>query len=73
MSCATLVRFSEWESKDEAHAAIHAFFDLALSGFPPGSLPVRNDSLFKERYLAHELTGEQCRLFDRALSWDPAP
>jgi hypothetical protein len=73
LSCATVVSFQEWEKKDDAQAAIQAFFDLALAGFPPGSLPVRNDSYFNAHYLARELTGEQCRLFERAISWDRAP
>jgi len=73
LSCATVVSFQEWEKKDDAQAGIQAFFDLALAGFPPGSLPVRNDSYFNAHYLARELTGEQCRLFERAIAWDRTP
>ncbi len=47
---------------------LHRFFDLALAGFPPGSLPARRDEYFRQHYLADELTRQQCDLFERALA-----
>ena len=70
LNCAHLVRFRENEPKDEAHVALQRFFDLALDGFPPGTLPMRNDALFNERYLAESLTKRQCALFERALAYN---
>lgn len=72
LSCAFMVRFRQAEAKDEAYARLHEFFDLALAGFPAGSLPVRRDDYFRERYLADELTRQQCALFARALA-TPVP
>jgi hypothetical protein len=68
LSCAYMVRFRQAEAKDEAYARLHQFFDLAIEGFPPGSLPERRDEYFREHYLADELTRQQCALFDRALA-----
>jgi hypothetical protein len=70
LNCAVVVNFAEHEPKAEAHAAIADFFESALNGFPPGSLPVRNDAFFNEHYLAETLTTRQCDLFDRALAFD---
>jgi hypothetical protein len=67
LRCAYLVRFRESEPKEAAHEELCRFFDLALAGFPPGSLPTRNDELFNRNYLAEELTRRQCVLFDRAV------
>ena len=55
------------ETTEGAQKEIHRFFDLALSGFPPGSLPTRNKGYFEAHYLADELTRLQCALFDRAI------
>jgi hypothetical protein len=68
LSCAFMVVITEHGPMDEAHAALARFFDLALAGFPAGSLPTQNRTLFGERFLAETLTGAQCRLFDRALA-----
>ena len=68
LSMAFMVRFSESEPKDDAHAALAEFFDLALAGFPSGTLPTRNQVYFDQNFLAETLTGEQCRLFDRAAA-----
>jgi hypothetical protein len=68
LSCAFLVRFGADETKDAAHEQIGLFFDLAFDGFPPGSLPRRNDAYFNAHYLAETLTQRQCELFDRALA-----
>jgi hypothetical protein len=70
LSCACLVRVPEPGGEDAARAAIQRFFDHALFGFPPGSLPTRNDARFRERFLAEGLTGEQCALFDAALRFE---
>jgi hypothetical protein len=67
LGCAFMVRFRQAEPKDEAYARLHQFFDLALAGFPAGSLPERRDAYFRENYLADELTRQQCDLFARAL------
>ncbi len=67
LGCATMVRFSPPEPKEPAYADLAAFFDRAIAGFPPGSLPVRNEKLFNQTYLAEELTQRQCALFDRAI------
>ena len=68
LSCSRIVRFSENESKDSAYAILAQFFDDALADFPAGTLPERNEELFRRQYLARELTGQQCRLFDDASS-----
>jgi hypothetical protein len=61
-----MIRFRENEPKDAAHAALATFFDDALAGFPPGTLPQRNDTFFNQHYLAEALTRAQCDLFNRA-------
>ncbi|HVW19746.1 MAG TPA: glycosyltransferase [Opitutaceae bacterium] len=68
LGCAYLVRFRLNEPKDDAHAGLHRFLQLALDGFPPGSLPQRNDERFNQLYLVDELTRRQCALFERALA-----
>ena len=62
-----MVRFSEAESKDVAHAELGRFFDAVLDDFPPGTLPTRNEDYFDSHFLAETLTRQQCGLFDRAL------
>jgi hypothetical protein len=71
LSCAYMVRFSEHEDKEAAHEALCRFFDLALDGFPPGSLPPRNEANFDIHYLAETLTRQQCALFERAVLQAP--
>jgi glycosyltransferase involved in cell wall biosynthesis len=68
LNCATLIRFTMAEPKDSAYAALAKFFDQALAGFPQGTLPVRAEALFAQRYHAPELTQRQCALFDRAVA-----
>ena len=68
LSCAYIARFSIMGAKDDAYRDIHRFFDLALEGFPAGSLPKRNDAAFNAKFLADELTRQQCALFEQALS-----
>src|SRR5581483_7275952 len=68
LQCAYMVRFREADAKDDAHEALGRFFDLALAGFPAGTLPVRNDAYFNQHYLAEQLTRQQCALFERALA-----
>jgi hypothetical protein len=67
-NCSVMVSFYENKPKDAAHAALATFFDDALAGFPPGSLPQRNDAFFNQHYLAEALTLVQCGLFNRALT-----
>jgi hypothetical protein len=66
-NCSVMIKFRENEPKDAAHAALAKFFDDALAGFPPGSLPQRNDAFFNQHYLAETLTRAQCDLFNCAL------
>jgi len=68
LRCAFMVRFSEGQPKNDAHARIADFLDLAIDGFPPGSLPERNNAYFDSRFLAEELTRQQCRLFEAAAT-----
>lgn len=63
-----VVRFSESETKRDAYASIAEFFDLALAGFPNGTLPKRNEAYFRDHFLAEKLTVDQARLFDRAVA-----
>lgn len=65
LNCAHVVRFDDQEPKEQAYADLGIFFDLAIAGFPAGSLPVRNEKLFNETCLAEDLTRRQCELFDR--------
>jgi hypothetical protein len=73
LACTHLVRFPLYGPKEEAYASIHKFFDLAVAGFPAGSLPVRNEALFQRAYLADTLTRMQCELFERALAFSAPP
>jgi hypothetical protein len=68
LNCATLVRFTPHEPKDAAYGALAKFFDQALAGFPPDTLPVRAAARFAQLYHAPELTLRQCALFDRAIA-----
>lgn len=72
LNCSWMVRFQEHQPKDDAYRELHAFFDAALHGFPPGTLPERNERLFNQRYLARTLTGEQCAVFNEAVARQPA-
>ncbi len=72
LACADLARFSENEQKDEAYSELHRFFDRTLAGSPAGAPAPRNEAYFRSRYLAEELTRQQCALFDRALEGSPA-
>lgn len=68
LNCAIMIRFTIEENKESAYAALAAFFDALIAGFPPGSLPVRIEELFNQTYLAESLTRRQCELFDRAMN-----
>jgi hypothetical protein len=67
LSCAVVVGFAEAEPKEKAYDELCDFFNNALNKFPAGSLPKRNDALFRQEYLARTLTGRQCALFDQAV------
>lgn len=67
LSCACTISFDELAAKTTAHEQLCQFFELALAGFPPGSLPKRNHELFQQEFLARTLTGRQCDLFTRAI------
>ena len=67
LSCAVVVTFGLSGPDDRTRDQVAAFFAAALAGFPSGSLPLRNEALFRQEYLAESLTRRQCALFDRAL------
>ena len=71
LGCAQLIRFSENEPKEDAHARLATILDLAFAGFPAGTRTARNEKLFRETYLVEELTRRQCSLFDRVVSPPP--
>lgn len=62
-----LAEFQENGPTEAADTAIMGFFEWALAGFPPGSVPPRNEKYFREEFLSEALTRKQCLLFDRAL------
>jgi len=68
LSCSYLVHFQEHGPKEEAHAALHQFFALILRGQVAATQPERDDAFFRSKYLATELTRQQCELFARALA-----
>jgi len=68
LGCPFVIRFADHGLKDEAYDRLAFIFDLAIAKFPPGSRPPRNEELFREKYLAEELTRRQCELFARAVS-----
>lgn len=70
LNCAYMVRFREHESKEEAHEALGTFFDAAIEGRLGEILPRRNETTFRSRFLAEELTRQQCALFERALEYE---
>ncbi len=65
---AWVVRFDEAAAKSEAHAALHRFFDAAVTGRAAELLAPRNDATFAREYFAEELTRRQCALFERATA-----
>jgi len=67
LCCAVVVAFNPSGPDDRTRDQLAAFFANALASFPPGSLPTRNEALFRQEYLAKSLTKRQCALFDRAL------
>ena len=71
LNCSYMVRFTEQEDKEPAHEALCRFFDCAIAGFPPGSLPARNEAYFSSHFLAETLTRRQCDLFERAVAPTP--
>jgi hypothetical protein len=73
LSCAFVVAMTETGPKAEAHADLARFFDLALAGFPPGSLPTRDQNYFNQHYLAETLARTQTQFFDRVLAHSVHP
>lgn len=71
LACAWLVSFSPAGANDTAYSRLGEFFDYALSGFPAGVLPPRNDTAFRRSYLAEPLTEAQCDFFTAILSRYP--
>lgn len=72
LSCASVISFKEDGPKTGAHEQLCQFFQFALAGFPPGSLPERNREFFQKEFLARTLTGRQCDLFQRAMIPPPS-
>jgi len=68
LACAFIVTFEPAGPNEQTRQQVTAFFLALLAGFPPGSLPTRNEEKFRREYLAGALTQRQCVLFDRALS-----
>ncbi|MFT3782023.1 MAG: glycosyltransferase [Nibricoccus sp.] len=68
LSCSFLVTFNGRGAEDEAIDSLQRFFSDAVAGFPRGSQPARNETVFREKYLARRLTSAQCALFERALA-----
>ena len=71
LACSWLVSFSPAGTNGPAYARLGAFFDYALAGFPAGVLPARNETAFRQSYLAEPLTAAQCALFAEALAGHP--
>ena len=67
LSCAAIVTFDPSGPNEQTQEQLAEFFRAALGGFPHGSLPVRNDMLFRNQYLAGSLTRRQCAIFDQAF------
>lgn len=68
LNCSVLAEFEDPEDTEAAEKTIAQFLAQAVNGFPPGSLPLREEALFRREYLAPALTERQCRLFDRAVA-----
>jgi hypothetical protein len=68
LNCSVVAAFDGGLPADSAQGVILRFFDLALAGFPPAEMPVRNEALFNRSFLAEALVRRQCELFERALA-----
>lgn len=68
LACAWLVTVAPAGVNDAAYARLGGFFDHALSGFPTGALPARNETAFRRSCLAEPLTEAQCDFFTAILS-----
>ena len=73
LSCAVIVTFEMSGPNATTRSQLAAFFSAMLAGFPSGSLPTRNDKLFRKEYLAGSLTRRQCLLFDQAIASSEEP
>lgn len=72
LNCSLAAEFDCGLPDDSATALIHRFLDLALQGFPPAELPVRDEVRFRQDFLAEALTRRQCELFDQVLAAEHA-
>ena len=61
-----LVRFTENDSNQSAHAAIGRFLQAALEGRAAELIAPRRDEHFTREYLAASLTARQAELFEQA-------
>lgn len=65
---AHVVRFTEHDAKDEAHAAIGRFLDAAIDGRVAGLVAPRQEEHFRREFLAPSLTARQAELFRAACT-----
>jgi hypothetical protein len=68
LACASVVPIDASAGPADAVRSIHGFFDQLCAGSAPDPLPRRDERAFDARFLADELTRQQCRLFDRAVA-----
>jgi len=68
LNCAHLAYFEPNQPNNEAIDSVCEFFEHSHEGFPAGTVPLRNEELFRREYLAPALTARQCALFDAAIS-----
>jgi len=68
LACAIIITFDASGPNEQTRTHLATAFKTALAGFPPDSLPTRNDALFRREFLAGPLTHRQCALFDRAVA-----
>ena len=65
---ATVVRLSTAQPSHGTEETLHRFFDRLLAGETSEADSGRNDAYFRAHYLAENLTGRQCALFESALA-----
>lgn len=69
LACAHLVRIQPNAGDAGSFPALWAFFDALVDGTAGDLMPVRRDDIFRSRYLAEELAGQQCALFEAGVSY----
>lgn len=66
LGCEHIVRFDEDGPKDDAYAALSAFFERALGGLVHNEPSQEKKASYENRLSVETLTRAQCELFDRA-------